>query len=91
MTSENYIGLSVVSGFFVGLIFAFASFSEPEFIVLVTIVVTTIFYLIAIFAISFFNWFVDFEARNFNKKVLENNLEYYVEQFGKKKRSLCRF
>lgn len=84
MTSENCIGLSVVSGFFVGLIFAFLGFNEPDFIVVFALVVTMAFYLIAISSISLFNWFMGFEAGRFNKNSLEENLEYYVAQFGQK-------
>lgn len=90
MTSENYISLSVVVGFFVGLIFSFVGFDEPEFIVLSTLIVTAIFYLIVISGVSLFNWFIDFEARRFNKYQLEDNLEYYVSQFGKKEEELVR-
>lgn len=90
MTSENFIGLSVVSGFFIGLIFAFVGFDEPEYIVLFTIVITGIFYLIIIAGIAFFNWFIGFEAKRFNKEQLENDLEYYVSQFRKKEDELVR-
>lgn len=90
MTSENYISLSVVVGFFVGLFFSFLGFDEPEFIVLFTLIVTAIFYLIVISGVSLFNWFIDFEAKKFNKHQLEDNLEYYVSQFGKKEEELVR-
>lgn len=90
MTSENYISLSVVVGFFVGLIFSFIGFDEPEFIVLFTLIITAIFYLIVISGVSLFNWFIDFEAKKFNKHQLEDNLEYYVSQFGKKEEELVR-
>ncbi|WP_027326849.1 hypothetical protein [Helicobacter pametensis] len=90
MTSENFIGLSVVSGFFVGLIFALIGINEPEFIILFTLVVTAVFYLIVISGISLFNWFVGFENRRFNKNQLEDNLEYYVSQFKKREEELVR-
>lgn len=90
MTSENFVGLSVVSGFFVGLIFAFIGFDEPEFIVLFTIIVTAIFYLIVILGISLFNWFVSFETKRFKKEQLENDLEHYVLQFKKREDELVR-
>lgn len=88
MASENFIGLSVVSGFFIGLIFAFIGFDEPENIVFFTLVVTAIFYLIVMSGISLFNWFVSFDTKRFNKEQLEDNLEYYVSQFRKKENEL---
>lgn len=90
MTSENFIGLSVVSGFFIGLIFAFIGFDEPEYIVLFTIIATAIFYLIVVSGISLFNWFVSFEAKRFKKEQLEDDLEFYVAQFRKKEEELVR-
>lgn len=90
MTSENCIGLSVVAGFFVGLIFALLKFDEPDFIILFTLVVTMTFYLIVISSISLFNWFMGFEARRFSKQDLEESLEYYVTQFRHKEEEFAK-
>lgn len=90
MRSENFIGLAVVSGFFLGLIFGFVAFEKAEYIVIFAIIVMAIFYLIVVGSVSMFNWFVDFDSQEFNKSKLENNLEYYVDQFGKRENELLR-
>lgn len=90
MRSDNFIGFSIVAGFFLGLIFGFLAFEQVEFVVIFAVIITSICYLISVCAISTFNWFIDFGAQEFNKQQLENNLEYYVEQFGKKEEELTR-
>lgn len=90
MRSENFIGLAVVSGFFLGLISGFVAFEKAEFIVIFAIIVMAIFYLIAVSSASLFNWFIDFGSQEFDKNKLENNLEYYVDQFGKREDELLR-
>lgn len=90
MRSENFIGLAVVSGFFLGLISGFVAFEKAEYIVIFAIIVMAIFYLIAVGSVSMFNWFIDFDSQDFNKSKLENNLEYYVDQFGKREDELLR-
>ncbi|RDU70579.1 hypothetical protein [Helicobacter brantae] len=90
MRSENFIGLAVVSGFFLGLISGFVAFEKAEYIVIFAIIVMAIFYLIAVGSVSMFNWFIDFDSQEFNKSKLENNLEYYVDQFGKREDELLR-
>lgn len=90
MRSENFIGLSVVAGFFLGLISGLIAFERAEFIVIFAIIVMAVFYLIAVSSASMFNWFIDFDSQEFDKSKLENNLEYYVDQFGKKEEELLR-
>lgn len=90
MRSENFIGFAVVSGFFLGLISGFVAFERAEYIVIFAIIVMAVFYLIAVGSASMFNWFIDFESQEFDKNRLENNLEYYVEQFGKKEEELLK-
>lgn len=90
MRSENFIGLAVVSGFFLGLISGFIAFDKAEFIVIFAIIVMAIFYLIAVSGASMFNWFIDFSSQDFDKNKLEDNLEYYVDQFGKREEELLR-
>lgn len=90
MRSDNFIGLAVVSGFFLGLISGFLAFEEVEFIVIFSIIVMAVFYLIAVCSASMFNWYIDFSSQEFDKSKLENNLEYYVDQFGKKEEELLR-
>lgn len=90
MRSDNFIGFSIVSGFFLGLIFGFATFDQVEFVVIFAIITTSVCYLISVGAISAFNLFIDFRSQEFNKQQLENNLEYYVEQFSKKEEELVK-
>ena len=90
MRSDNFIGFSIVSGFFLGLIFGFVAFENDEFVVIFAIITTSVCYLISVCAVSVFNWFIDFREQEFNKQQLENNLEYYVEQFGKKEEELIK-
>lgn len=90
MRSENFIGLAVVSGFFLGLISGFVAFERAEFVVIFAIIVMAVFYLIAVGSASLFNWFIDFGSQEFDKNKLENNLEYYVDQFGKREDELLR-
>ena len=90
MRSENFIGLAVVSGFFLGLISGFVAFEKVEYVVIFAIIIMAVFYLIAVGSVSMFNWFIDFDSQEFNKSKLENNLEYYVDQFGKREDELLR-
>lgn len=88
MSSGNYIGFCVVSGFFLGLICSFLTFDAPESIIFFTLIITSIFYLISISTSSLFFWFIDFQAKGFDKHQLEESLQYYVEQFSKKEQEL---
>ncbi|ANV97613.1 hypothetical protein BBW65_01790 [Helicobacter enhydrae] len=88
MRSDNFISLAIVGGFFLGLIFGFIAFDDGGLVVLSTIIITSIFYLIAVLSTSAFYWFVDFETQKFSKKRLEHNLEYYIEQFQHREKEL---
>lgn len=90
MTSENCIGLSVVSGFFIGLVFAFIAFDDPEFIILFALIITTIFYLIVITSVALFNYCMGFDNKRFDKQCLEESLEYYVHQFAQKEEEFSK-
>ncbi|RDU68906.1 hypothetical protein CQA62_04680 [Helicobacter cholecystus] len=90
MRPDNFIGFSIVSGFFLGLIFGFLAFEQVELVIIFAMIITSVCYLISVSAISVFNLFIDFRTREFNKQQLENNLEYYVEQFGKKEEELVK-
>ena len=90
MRSENFIGFAVVSGFFLGLISGFIAFERVEFVIFFAVIVMAVFYLIAVSGASMFNWFIDFGSKEFDKGKLEDNLEYYVEQFGKREEELLR-
>ncbi|PAF42628.1 hypothetical protein [Helicobacter sp. 11S03491-1] len=81
MKPTNYVNLSVVFGFFLGLAFGIAKFDDPEIILFWTIVSTAGFYLIILFSASAYIWFIDFDKTLFNKNNLEKKLDYFDHEF----------
>ncbi|PAF47118.1 hypothetical protein BKH46_05250 [Helicobacter sp. 12S02634-8] len=81
MKPNNFINFSVVFGFFLGLVFALMRLDSPELILFWTIVSTIGFYLIALFSVSVYIWFIEFDKTLFNKSGLEKRLDYFDHEF----------
>lgn len=86
MKQDNYISFSVVVGFFVGLIFSMIKFNSPEWIILWTIICTSVIYLIALCVASFYMKYIDFDERKMNIKKLDSRLDYYLNEFDKREK-----
>jgi L-asparagine transporter-like permease len=85
MRGENFIYFSTVSGFFIGIIFStIKEFDVIEFI-FATIIITLIFYLVALASIAFFIKFVDIkEIVFFDKYEIDNILDSQIKELEKK-------
>ncbi|PAF52693.1 hypothetical protein [Helicobacter sp. 13S00477-4] len=86
MKPNNFINLSVVFGFFLGLVFALAKFDNPETIFFCTLFSTLGFYLIILFCSSVYIWFVETNQTFFNKTRIDKRLEFFDKEFDIRER-----
>lgn len=81
---DNYISFAIVVGFFVGVMFGFVKFDDPELMVLWAIISTCGVYLIVTLSASIYYIFFDTSKAQIRKKEFEESLEYYRKEFDKK-------
>ncbi|PAF46014.1 hypothetical protein [Helicobacter sp. 11S02629-2] len=89
LRQDNFIGFSIVCGFFIGIMFGIIKFSDPALIILWAILATAGIYLIVIACVSVYSRFVDLsKERDIPKEKLEDSLEYYRKEFDKKEKEV---
>jgi len=95
MRVSNFINLSVVAGFFIGLAVGLIKSDEPEIVLFLTIVVTICMYLISLSMAAIYIYFIDPKQSMLNdKEQIEKQLEYFDAEFDvteKKVHSIKRF
>ncbi len=95
MRIANFINLSVVSGFFIGLTFGLMKFDEPELVLFLTIIVTIAMYLISLSMSALYIFIVKQKSSTLlNKSSIEKQLEYFDAEFDeteKQTRSIRQF
>ena len=85
MRGENFIYFSVISGFFIGIIFSILKgFDVFEFL-FATFTITAIFYVVALASVSFFIKFLDIkQIIFFNKHEIDEILDMQIKSLEKK-------
>ncbi|OBV28341.1 hypothetical protein BKN38_02735 [Helicobacter sp. CLO-3] len=82
MRVSNFINLSVVSGFFIGLAMGIMKFDEPELMLFMTIVVTISMYLISLTMAAIYIYVIEPKRSMLsNKDLIERQLEYFDAEF----------
>ncbi|MFP4332009.1 MAG: hypothetical protein ACLFQJ_01805 [Campylobacterales bacterium] len=87
MGVDNFIGFSIVNGFFLGLIVSLLKFSSPELILFFTILSTVVFYLIMTFCASLFVSSVDMKGKMLEKNKYDKMLEHFDREFDKREKN----
>ncbi|MDL0080586.1 MULTISPECIES: hypothetical protein [Helicobacter] len=87
MRVSNFINLSVVSGFFIGLAIGIMKFEEPEHMLFMTIVVTISMYLISLTMAAIYIYIIEPKRSMLaNKELIERQLEYFDSEFDQTER-----
>ena len=85
MSGENFIYFGAVSGFFVGIVFGVLKGFEPFDFLVVTLLMSGIFYLISLASVTFFTKYVDIKQMvYFNKHEIDAILENQIKELEKK-------
>lgn len=87
VNANNFIGFSIVNGFFVGLIVSIIKFDAPEMILFFTIFSTVSFYLMMMFAASLFVRSGDRREGAIQKNRYDKILDYFDKEFDKREKS----
>ena len=78
-----------LSGFFIGLAFSITANFRPENILFITMLMTTVFYIIALAACSFFIKFIDTKGDYASKHgQIERTLDKFVKALEKREQNL---
>jgi predicted neutral ceramidase superfamily lipid hydrolase len=82
--AENFIYFAVVSGFFIGIIYSVAcDFTLWDFI-FATIIITLLFYAIALGSVAFYVKYYDIKKRLYlNVKEIEEVIDHQIEEMEK--------
>ena len=96
MRVSNFINLSVVSGFFIGLTIGLVTFDEPELVLFLLIIVTICMYLISLTMAAIYTRIQDVKSSStlVNKKYIEEQLDYFDGEFDnteKQARAFAKF
>lgn len=78
MPANGFIGFITAQGFFIGLVYAVLRFNDPIALLVVTLMVTGVFYMIGQISTSYFVRYIQVRAGNFPK----NEYELLVDQFS---------
>ena len=85
MRGENFIYFSIVSGFFIGVIFAILKDFDIFHFVFTVFLITAIFYIIALGSVSFFVKYLDVrQIVFFNKLEIDEVLDIQIKELEKK-------
>jgi hypothetical protein len=85
MRGENFIYFSASCGFFVGIIFSILHELSFENFLFVTILITAVFYLLALASISFFVKYLDIKkVIYFDKHEIDSILDIQIRELEKK-------
>jgi hypothetical protein len=86
---NNFISFLTLLGFFIGLTFAILKMQDPFYIVFSVATVTTIFYMIAIFASASFIKSVSFQPRyRIKKEKYEAAIDATIKEIEKRERNI---
>jgi len=89
MRAENFIYFSVVSGFFIGLIFSILKDLSFDELVLNTFLITMVFYIVALASVAFFVKYVDIKKVSYlDKKEIDRVLDVQVKELERKENSI---
>lgn len=96
MRMSNFINLSVVAGFFIGLTIGLIKFNEPELVLFLLIIVTICMYLISLTMAAVYTYIQDPKPSSMlaNKDYIEQQLDYFDGEFDhteKEARAIARF
>ncbi|WP_407380231.1 hypothetical protein [Helicobacter sp.] len=87
MRVSNFINLSVVAGFFIGLAIGIMKFEEPEHMLFMTVVVTISMYLISLTMAAVYIYVIEPKRSMLaNKELIERQLEYFDSEFDQTER-----
>lgn len=87
MRVSNFINLSVVAGFFIGLAVGIMKFEEPEHMLFMTVVVTISMYLISLTMAAIYIYIIEPKRSMLaNKDFIERQLEYFDSEFDQTER-----
>jgi len=75
---ENFIYFFTICGFFIGLVFSIINFSEPEYILFYTAIITLFFYLLIHVVIANFLDIKTLSKNIFNKTKYEEISDYFI-------------
>lgn len=89
-STQNFISLSMVAGFFLGIIFAILNFDDPVTIVVVAIVVTFSFHMMVVFLLSFFLQTYVTKDRYFHKDMFEDSSEEITDRLSFSEKEIDR-
>ena len=90
VSAQNFISLSMVTGFFFGVIFSILNFTDPVSIVVVTILVTFLFHMMIVFAMSFYLQTYVTKDRYFHKDLFESSSEDITDQLNLSEKEIDR-
>ncbi len=95
MRMANFINLSVVCGFFIGLVAGLLRYNEPEMILFVMLVVTIVMYLISLIMSALYVFMIQPQrSMLINKQAIEKRFEYFdtaLDETEQEVRSIGRF
>lgn len=95
MRMANFINLSVVCGFFIGLVAGLLRYNEPEMILFVMLVVTIVMYLISLVMAAVYVFMIKPQHSMFiNKQAIEKRFEEFdteLDRAEQEVRSIGRF
>ena len=85
MRGENFIYFSVISGFFIGIIFSILKELDVFDFLFATFLITALFYLVSLASVSFFVKFLDIKQIVFlNKQEIDEILDIQIKTLEKK-------
>ena len=85
MRGENFIYFSIVSGFFTGVIYAMFKGLEIFYFLFIVFLITALFYLIALAAVSFFVKYLDIKKIVvFDKMEIDGVLDIQIKELEKR-------
>ena len=84
MRAENFVYFSIVSGFFIGIIFGVIYDFDIKNLIFATIIITMIFYAIALGSVAFYIKYFDIKKRFlFNIKEIEEIIDIQINEIEK--------
>jgi L-asparagine transporter-like permease len=85
MRGENFIYFATVSGFFIGVIFSILKEFDVIDFIFATIIITLLFYLVALGSVALFIKFLDIrQFIFFNKQEIDSILDSQIKELEKK-------
>jgi len=84
LRAENFIYFAIVSGFFIGIIFSVIYDFDIKHLIFVTIIITLLFYTIALGSVAFYIKYFDIKKRMLlNIKEIEDVIDIQINEIEK--------